>query len=518
MVDRKEFERRALPHAYDVIVYKEAGHYYAKDASGNVICQDSSTSCIKESIQYIKNKSASFGEGGIVKIAKGSYRVTEPIRFPYGSLFLKVKGSKGTVIVPSGNINVFDFYVGQDGEAIRYVDIEDLYIEGDINNRTATAFNFDVYDADNKLRYVALINIRNVVVHGVKRAVYAKNLWMAKFRDFEVQYSGVDVPVIFLDRSTTDMTHDIYFDRVYLEDITSTSSVVYVREPVFDVVFDNCYIDSYNKAPYLIYFENWSGRNVVSKCLFAGASAYAVRVGIHNIVRGNRITDSKGGVEIGLHFNIVTDNVISVDDIGIRGNGGHSLIIANNYIANMNTGIYLDWGSYYSQVIGNVIRDVKSSGIFVYHSEQVKIAFNQIRIEVTTAQDAIHIKDPGYNIIEGNAVSGNLSNSIVEEYSDYNTIINNIVDKPMVIVGSNTVVRNNRGYITEKSGVAAIPAGSTKTTVSHGLVKAPTKVLITPLNTPPGKLWVANITATSFDIVTDIAPTADLKVAWYAEV
>jgi hypothetical protein len=29
---------------------------------------------------------------------------------------------------------------------------------------------------------------------------------------------------------------------------------------------------------------------------------------------------------------------------------------------------------------------------------------------------------------------------------------------------------------------------------------------------------VENITSTSFDIVTDTAPTSDLNIAWYAEV
>jgi hypothetical protein len=68
------------------------------------------------------------------------------------------------------------------------------------------------------------------------------------------------------------------------------------------------------------------------------------------------------------------------------------------------------------------------------------------------------------------------------------------------------------------SGVATIPAGSTRVTVSHGLVTTPSRVLITPLGAPPGKLWVENRTPTSFDIVTDVAPAIDLNVAWYSEV
>jgi len=70
----------------------------------------------------------------------------------------------------------------------------------------------------------------------------------------------------------------------------------------------------------------------------------------------------------------------------------------------------------------------------------------------------------------------------------------------------------------KSSGTSTILANQTRVTVNHNLVATPSKVLITPLATPPGKLWVENITSTSFDIVTDTAPTVDLKVAWYAEV
>jgi parallel beta-helix repeat protein len=425
------------------MVYRDGNNVYAKDSEGNVVCMNSATSCIKEAISYIRNKSTNFGEGGIIKIKEGSYMITEPISFPYGSLFIKVKGSKGTVLIPQGNINVFNFYVDQNGEAIRYVDIEDLYIMGDVNNRTATAFNFDVYDADGKLRYVALINIRNVVVHGVKRAVYAKNLWMAKFEDVEVQYSGVDVPLIFLDKSATDVTHNIYFDKVYIEDIRGTHSIIYAKDPVFDVVLNNTYIESYRQVPYLIYFENWSSKNVVSNCFIDGASSYAVRVGIHSVIKGNKITNSGGGIELGWHFNIVTDNIISVDNVGIRGSGGHSLVVSNNYIENSNIGIYLDWGSYYSTISGNVIYNVRNRGIHIYHSEQVRVIGNQIFVESGTAESGIYIQDPGKVIVMGNTIRGNLTNSIVEQNSNYNIIIGNVTEKPMVIVGPNTIIRDN---------------------------------------------------------------------------
>jgi len=111
-----------------------------------------------------------------------------------------------------------------------------------------------------------------------------------------------------------------------------------------------------------------------------------------------------------------------------------------------------------------------------------------------------------------------------------NVMLRNIygiyTQNPIYIVNSALFMKNvrlvnkntNVEYRSENSGIATIPAGQTKMTVSHYLLGTPSKVLITPLGQPAGKLWVENITASSFDIVTDTAPTADLQVAWYTEV
>jgi len=71
---------------------------------------------------------------------------------------------------------------------------------------------------------------------------------------------------------------------------------------------------------------------------------------------------------------------------------------------------------------------------------------------------------------------------------------------------------------TENSGTAVIPAGGTRTRVQHRLASAPSRILITPLAPPPGKLWIENITETTFDIATDTAPRRELRIAWRAEV
>jgi len=132
-------------------------------------------------------------------------------------------------------------------------------------------------------------------------------------------------------------------------------------------------------------------------------------------------------------------------------------------------------------------------------------------------------------------VYDNVFNNIVIDQFKENTV--NIKDKsnqpnwfirvklgggyqtPPQIISSRFILGTLTGdKFISQSGVATIHAGSTRVTVNHYLAFKPTKVLVTPLGQPTGKIWVENITSTSFDIVTDVAPTSDLNVAWYAEV
>jgi hypothetical protein len=88
-----------------------------------------------------------------------------------------------------------------------------------------------------------------------------------------------------------------------------------------------------------------------------------------------------------------------------------------------------------------------------------------------------------------------------------------------VVLGTYSVektIKGVSGYVTENSGVATLAAGSTRVTVNHGLVAAPSKVFITPRANITA--WVENITGTSFDIVVATAPTTNITFSWYAEV
>ncbi|KKL46287.1 hypothetical protein LCGC14_2347080, partial [marine sediment metagenome] len=95
---------------------------------------------------------------------------------------------------------------------------------------------------------------------------------------------------------------------------------------------------------------------------------------------------------------------------------------------------------------------------------------------------------------------------------------------PILITSALTtsIVRNNRGYVTENSGTGTINSGSTSATITHGLSASPLRQNLNvtfaenPDNTP-GLPWVDTITSTQFNVNVENDPGAShLDFAWQA--
>ena len=249
------------------------------------------------------------------------------------------------------------------------------------------------------------------------------------------------------------------------------------------------------------------------------------------------ISSYKGhGVTIKATHNwlILHSSIEHNDGNAVNLDGANEGMVGFSLIYNNLNGIYVNNVYAPVRIIGNRIEEFTDSGININSSRFVIAVGNYIIPGTSKPKYYIYINDSIYNIIANNILgvgSVNIPDYGIYEYgtSNYNILANNVAGsaniEPIRLVGANSKAVYNYARIgtgvqlpSVNSNVATITAGSTRVTVSHGLYKEPGKVLITPIGQPPGKLWVENITATSFDIVTDTAPTADLKVAWYAEV
>ena len=144
----------------------------------------------------------------------------------------------------------------------------------------------------------------------------------------------------------------------------------------------------------------------------------------------------------------------------------------------------------------------------------------------------VHLVQVGSSIISGNGslsisggdyveVTGNLLWGVgypltLSLSSSDGLFANNYLTSGVSVSLSGIKARGNKGYATENSGSATIDA-SGSVTVDHGLISAPSIVIVTPRGNI-GSVWVTNVTSTQFTINCSSAPSSDTQVDWYAEV
>ena len=431
------------PNTYDVLVYQEGGHIYAKNRNGKVICVDSQTACLQEAINHVTS-------GGLIFIKPGIYNI-------YKTVYIEQQNSKIT-IMGSGRSTVLKSYkTGDPPYMLRLnyakgVTLRDFAVDGNgiaYENIRESLMSFNA-PTDLKLINLECFNTNTgaCIDIGYAHLVHMEGLYLHDSGSVKLS-DGIHVGY-----STF-----VYLYNSHIENNTDAG-----------IAFDNCQnvvVENnfffYNGAGNIII---WSAKNDMPGTL-------------RSLIAGNHIAGNKG-IWIGKE-----QNVTSIPE---------SVHIVGNFIWNTNIGILIDAGSVV-QIVGNLIRRsnvaaIKTAGWFTDISNNVITDSN---VGIDSQSNTTHIRNNIFLVVN-TPISG-----------AYRVVDNNI---PFY---SPTVLNRN-------SGQATIPANSTRVTVQHGLFATPSKVLITPLGSPPGKLWVENITATGFDIATDTAPTANLQVAWYAEV
>jgi len=174
----------------------------------------------------------------------------------------------------------------------------------------------------------------------------------------------------------------------------------------------------------------------------------------------------------------------------------NQMYFMDNTISTNKDAIYLS-GNYH-RIIGNTIYNIPAS-------------YNGVVLDKTK-----------YATVLGNIILSDNQDSAIKEVSpsDYNIIINNQVNGtvlPIVKAGANTIIRHNRGYATENSGIATIPSGQTSVTFTHGLAGTPTIVVLGATHSEVADAYVSAKDATNITITVPNAVSADREISWYAE-
>jgi hypothetical protein len=116
-------------HHYDVIVYQEGGHYYAKDSRGNLICVDSPTACLQEAVNAV-------GENSIIMV-KGDFRNYKLTIQDKSKVDVIFDWLNRVEVINSDNIGIFGKVVGGNGILIQdsyrvRLNVDEVYGQCDI--------------------------------------------------------------------------------------------------------------------------------------------------------------------------------------------------------------------------------------------------------------------------------------------------------------------------------------------------------------------------------------------------
>jgi hypothetical protein len=516
--------RSVVPPSY--IIFKIGGMAYAKNGlTGRVEFSGADAS---EVIQHAVDVAGQQG-GGVVVVRKGTYTITKTILVKYSNIRLVGYGAK--LVSASGRTDVITLYdyagnpiytratimVGGFDSDIQNVVVEGFEVDGNCpgpNNATGVVENG--IHVTGGARYVA---VRNNLVYNVG------DLGITVFGQVMRDTTRYKSQFILIDGNT------VYFTCAGRDGIAADDAHT-------DIVISN---NTVNGAPD---FGIGFARNI-SRVAIIGNYVYNSRVGIFMrlmsdaLVAGNYIYGCGVGIEEGIARIHIVGNIIRAGSVGIGRLYGY---IHGNYIHSGVAGI-VDVGG---EVVGNHIEIIYSgySGeIGTYGYGTTAYVGGVLQFGVRDIRAPSIIKD---NVIVAPDISARperqswpiLFSNRRGDYTPETVIDDNIIRNGRIaeqVTSSNNTYRHNRfdnilsftfasgtrlsrnvGYQTEASGVATITTGSTRVTVSHGLATAPNKIIITPYANV--RVWVENITGTSFDIVTDVAPASDVNVAWYAEV
>ena len=234
-------------------------------------------------------------------------------------------------------------------------------------------------------------------------------------------------------------------------------------------------------------------RSVIGSNNFFNCSGYEINITdcLSNTISGNMITG---------------DTTVANTGTGISASGTSSAITGNTVTNKGGHGINAALSA--SSITGNICTDNNFFDAATYDGIVISGNSNSVtgNVSRTTTGGAskqrygIHILSGTGNVVEGNVTSGNKT--------------------AQIIPGTGNIVRNNSGYVTENRGTASITTAATSVTVTHGLSFTPTAANISIIltnSTNAAKWWITNITATTFDIVVNVAPgTGTQFFGWQA--
>lgn len=183
-----------------------------------------------------------------------------------------------------------------------------------------------------------------------------------------------------------------------------------------------------------------------------------------------------------------------------------------------------------SQISDNLIENNRETGIRLVDCENILVSNNRIRMGTDNVDASHGIRLYGSCrriVVRGNMIWARNGYELAYGIREGETPSDNLIEGNAILKGPgfvytaisfvNATVRNNFGFVTENSGTATIPAGSTYVIVTHGLDITPdiNRIKITPKDDLRGlSFWVGDVTSTTFRIYINAADTVNHSFGW----
>ena len=547
---KRHILRRITPTTY--IVYRDNNKYYAINGITNAT--EYSSEDATSVIQYAVDKTHNSG-GGRVLIKKGTYVFHDLTNKNVGVVLrpgVEIVGEKGVEIIASDVADPATYRSVFFGDNINDVSIRNLKIRIKQSGWYAGVYIW--------------YGLERVKIEDVE--IESDIGWYAYGQSFTV---GIRVVVGDGGRCTElTIRRSKILNTGY--GIGIGTAIEALKADMRDIIIENNYVDLYQTVPLatsgIIIGTNGNTladnitvrNNTVKRVGDSGIEvAYANNVAIegntvedatiifsrsvnNGVIRGNTVITKNYRSLVGYFLveKVLSKNIAILNNLILNGNIAiwpsniteysfdglliGSNVIVSNYIFGIQAQLK-EWTknvTITNNIVINKYKDGTSYGIFLTGSEYGVITNNIVYVDNPNNEARALTINACRNILITNNYIYGTGSPLCGYYGAYwghHYIMENVL--PSICPDPNNppspvILKRNIGYTTEKIGVATIPAGSTRVTVSHGLYRTPSTVLLTPYGNI--KVWVENITPTSFDIVTDTAPTSNTKVAWYAEV
>jgi len=479
----------------NIIIYSSSangGPYFAESTSGSIIYSGSSATYVINAALNSLTSGRTWQEKAFLK---GNFIVTGSILIPSYTL-MEIDGK----IVADSGLNAPVIMNPNLGSNDPYITIKGGFIDGNASGQ-ASGIPAGIYLAGATDALVQDVNITNTYDFGLVLSYLNKRTQVISC-NFTSCGSTITKGCIYIGVSSYGYgsTKDILIDKCYMSG--SAQHGVYLSSGSPHVTISNCTIEKYGRVNNDCYGISVRSdhcicsNNKILNPIGTQACGIGDLADFHadNVLLTNNIIYNTlyYGIQIYGKQWVVEGNIVSGSNIGIFLRSGSNNDLNSNKILNNATGIGITDGANYT-IVNNNYFSGSTVGLSGWDTGTGSMYVNCI----------------------GNIFVSNTYGITQNNLADYWTINDNIFQNNgtvMNLVGTNNMIKHNRGYITDNYGYNSISNGGT---IAHGCVAIPKTISLTASGSIPAYF---SYTADATNITVYHTVGGSLGVFWRAEV